>query len=76
MIDWPPPVSGWKTWGIILLNAIVGIAIGLTVFNYVLRTLRSYESSILAASGVIHTAILAVPIPGERLASTRSSESP
>ena len=68
MIDWPPPVAGWTNWGIILLNAIVGIAIGLTVFNYVLRTLRSYEASILAASGVIYTAILAVPILGERLA--------
>lgn len=68
MIDWPPPVAGWINWGIILLNGIVGIAIGLTLFNYVLRTLRSYEASILASSGVIYTAILAVPILGERLA--------
>jgi drug/metabolite transporter (DMT)-like permease len=68
MIDWPPPVAGWKNWGIILLNAIVSIAIGLTVWNYVLRTLRSYEASILAASSVIYTAIFAVPILGERLA--------
>ena len=36
--------------------------------NYVLRTLRSYEASILAGSGVIWTAIFAVPILGERLA--------
>jgi drug/metabolite transporter (DMT)-like permease len=56
MLDWPPPVAGWNNWGIILLNAIIGIAIVLTVFNYVLRTLRSYEASILA-----------VPILGERL---------
>ncbi len=68
MIDWPPPVAGWQNWGIILLNAIVAIAIGLTVWNYILRTLRSYEASILAASGVIWTAIFAVPILGERLA--------
>jgi drug/metabolite transporter (DMT)-like permease len=67
-IDWPPPVAGWKNWGIILLNAIVTIAIGLTVWNYILRTLRSYEASMLAASGVIYTAILAVAILGERLA--------
>jgi drug/metabolite transporter (DMT)-like permease len=38
------------------------------VFNYILRTLRSYEASILASSGVIYTALLAVPILGERLA--------
>jgi drug/metabolite transporter (DMT)-like permease len=44
------------------------ILIVLTVINYVLRTLRSYEVSILASSGVIYTAILAVPILGERLA--------
>jgi drug/metabolite transporter (DMT)-like permease len=68
MIDWPPPVASWTNWGIILLNGIVGIAIGLTLFNYVLRTLRSYEASILAGSGVIYTAILAVPILSERLA--------
>ena len=36
--------------------------------NYVLRTLRSYEASILAGSGVIWTAIFAVPILGERRA--------
>jgi drug/metabolite transporter (DMT)-like permease len=68
LLDWPPPVVGWTNWGIILLNAIVGIAIVLTVFNYILRTLRSYEASILASSGVIYTAILAVPLLGERLA--------
>ena len=68
MIDWPPPMVGWKNWSIILLNAIVGIAIGLTVLNYVLRTLRSYEVSILAGSGVVWTAIFSVPILGERRA--------
>jgi drug/metabolite transporter (DMT)-like permease len=68
MIDWPPPVVGWTNWGIILLNAIIGVAIVLTVCNYILRTLRSYEASILASSGVIYTAILAVPILGEVLA--------
>jgi drug/metabolite transporter (DMT)-like permease len=67
IIDWPPPVVGWTNWGIILLNAIIGIALVLTVFNYILRTLRSYEASILASSGVIYTALLAVPILGERL---------
>ena len=40
----------------------------MTVWNYVLRTLRSYEASILGASTVIWTALLAVPILGEQLA--------
>ncbi len=66
--DTPPAVSGWQNWSIIVLNAIVSIAIGLTIFNYVLRTLRSYEASILAASGIIWTALFAVPILGEYLA--------
>ena len=66
--DWPPPVVGWQNWGIILLNAIVSIAIGLTVWNYVLRTLRSYEASILASTSVIYTAVFAIPILGEHLA--------
>ena len=68
-IDWPPAVAGLRNWGIILLNGVVGIAIVLTVFNYVLRTLRSYEASVLAASGVIWTALFAIPILGERLES-------
>jgi drug/metabolite transporter (DMT)-like permease len=53
---------------VIALNGLVSIAIGFTVFNRALRTLRSYEASVLAASGVIYTALLAVPILGERLA--------
>jgi drug/metabolite transporter (DMT)-like permease len=49
-------------------EAVVGIAIGLTVWNFILRTLRSDEASILGASSVIYTALFAVPILGERLA--------
>jgi drug/metabolite transporter (DMT)-like permease len=66
--DWPPAVSGWASWSIIGLNALVGIAIGLTVWNFILRTLRSYEASILGASSVIYTALFAIPILGEHLA--------
>jgi drug/metabolite transporter (DMT)-like permease len=46
---------------------VVVTGIGLTVWNKILRTLRSYEASILGASTVIWTAILAIPILGERL---------
>lgn len=63
-----PAVDRWQNWGIIVLSAVVSIAIGMTVWNYVLRTLRSYEASVLGASTVIFTALYAVPILGERLA--------
>lgn len=72
--DWPPAVGGGDAgalllnWGIIAINGLVAIAIGLTVWNAVLRTLRSYEASVLAASSVIFTALFAIPILGDRLA--------
>jgi drug/metabolite transporter (DMT)-like permease len=65
--DWPPPVHGFAHWNIIAFNGLVAIGFGLAVWNYVLRTLRSYEASILAASTVIYTALFAIPILGERL---------
>lgn len=66
-LDGPPRVNGWQNWSIILFAGVVTVGIGLTVWNHILRTLRSYEASILGASTVIWTALLAVPILGERL---------
>jgi drug/metabolite transporter (DMT)-like permease len=66
--DCPPAVPGFEHWCVIVLNGVVAITIGLTVWNYILRTLRSYEASILATSSVIFVALLAIPILGERLA--------
>lgn len=66
--SWPVRVEGWANWGIILYSGVVTIAFGLTVWNHVLRTLRSYEASLLGSSTVIWTALLAIPILGERLA--------
>ncbi|MCB0098311.1 MAG: EamA family transporter, partial [Caldilineaceae bacterium] len=43
------------------------VGVGLTVWNQILRTLRSYEASILGASTVIWTSLLAIPILGETL---------
>ena len=63
----PPPVTGLRGWAIIALSALVSITIGLTVWNSILRTLRSYEASILAATTVIWTALFALPILGEHL---------
>lgn len=54
-------------WAIVALNGVVSIAVGLTVWNHVLRTLRAYEASLLAASGVVFTALFAVPLLGEAL---------
>src|SRR5262249_43575008 len=30
--DWPPAVAGWANWGILVLNAVVGVAVGLMVW--------------------------------------------
>jgi drug/metabolite transporter (DMT)-like permease len=65
--DWPLQVVGWQNWAVIIYMGLVSIAFGLTVWNKILRTLRSYEASILGASSVIWTALLAVPILGEHL---------
>lgn len=67
LFDTPPPVEGWSDWGIVALTGVVTIAVGLTVWNHVLRTLRSYEASTLAASSVIFVAVFAMPILGEWL---------
>jgi O-acetylserine/cysteine efflux transporter len=67
VLDWPPKIGAWQNWGALFYSGIMGTAIGLTLWNNILRTLRSYEASILGASTVIWTALLAVPILGERL---------
>ncbi len=66
LFDWPPPVFGWQNWTIIAASGVVSIAVGLTVFNYVLRTLRSYEASIFASTSVLFVAVFAVPVLGEK----------
>lgn len=67
LLDGWPSDLGARSWGIIGLNGLVSIALGLTLFNYFLRTLRSYEASILAGSGLIFTALFAMPILGDYL---------
>lgn len=63
----PPVVPTVQDWFVILYGGIFSKAIFLTLWNLVLRTLRSYEASILGASTVIFTSILAVIILGEVL---------
>lgn len=66
-LEGAPRITGWDNWGILLYSGVIVTAIGLTVWNNILRTLRSYEASILGASTVILTALLAIPILGEEL---------
>jgi drug/metabolite transporter (DMT)-like permease len=66
--DWPPQVEGWTNWSIVGFNAIVAVALATAVWNHILRTLRSYEASILAATSVIYTALFAIPLLDEHLA--------
>lgn len=57
--------------GVVAAIVYIGIvprAVGLTVWNLILRTLRSYEASILGASTVIWTSLLAIVILDESLA--------
>lgn len=68
LVDWPPRITGAANVAILFYAGLVMIAFSMTVWNYILRTLRSYEASILGASTVIWTALLAIPILGETLA--------
>ena len=65
--DFPPQTYGSRNLGIAVFGGVVTIAVGITLWNYVLRTLRSYEASVLATSTVVWTAVFAMPILGEVL---------
>jgi drug/metabolite transporter (DMT)-like permease len=67
IFDFPPKVPDLKSWGIILYAGVVNISIGLTVWNHILRSLRSYEASILGATTIIWTSLMAILILGETL---------
>ena len=67
IFDFPPPVPDLKSWGIILYAGVVNISIGLTVWNHILRSLRSYEASILGATTIIWTSLMAIWILNETL---------
>lgn len=66
--DWPLENHTAAEWGVILYSGLISTALGLTVWNAILRVLRSYEASILGASSIIWTSLLAIPFLGERLA--------
>jgi len=63
----PPIINSNSDWLVFLYTGIATNAVGLTVWNSVLRTLRSYEASVLGASMVIWTSIFAYFILGETI---------
>jgi len=63
----PPMVNGYFPWIAILFTGISTNAFGMTAWNGILRTLRSYEASVLGASMVIWVSLLAFFILGERI---------
>ena len=67
VLDFPPPSMDTTSWLVIIFNAVVVLAGSMVVWSYALRTLRSYEASILASSGVIFTALFSIPILGDQL---------
>lgn len=67
LVEGSPQISGANNWFALLYSGVLMVGVGLTVWNYILRVLRSYEASILGGSTIIWTALLAVPILGERL---------
>lgn len=65
--QWPIQIGRPEYLIVTAYNGIVSMAIGLTAWNFVLRTLRSYEASVLGATGIIWTALMAIPILREQL---------
>lgn len=53
---------GLYDWSIIIANGVIGISLVMNVFNIVMKELRAYETSILATTGLIFTALLSIPI--------------
>ncbi len=60
-------LGGLRNAAIIFANGVFGIALTQTVFNGIMRTLRSFEASVVANSGLVWTALWAIPILGEWL---------
>ncbi len=61
-----PNISGFN-WGVIVLNGLVANALVMTVFSQVMQHLKAYEASILAMTGLIFTAIFAMPVLNDYL---------
>jgi O-acetylserine/cysteine efflux transporter len=62
-----PKIPDLASWGVILFLGLIWVAFNLTAWNYFLRTLRSYEASILSSSVVIFTALFSLMFLGEKI---------
>lgn len=71
VFDFPPNVPNWRSWAIIVYAGIVNVSLGLTVWNHILRVLRSYEASILGISSLIFTTLLAMLLLNETVSSNQ-----
>lgn len=67
VLDFPPKKISLRGWAIIVYSGIFNVALGLTIWNYVLRTLRSYEASILGGSTIIWSTLLAMALLEEQV---------
>lgn len=65
IFDFPPNIPNLRSWGIIVYAGIINVSLGLTVWNHILRILRSYEASILGISSLIFSTLLAMLILNE-----------
>lgn len=65
--DFPPKVNGLESWGILIFISLANIALYSIVWSSILKVMRSYEASILGASTIIYTTLLAMIILHERL---------
>ncbi len=66
-IDFPVQHLSYHDWIIIGLNGVVANAIAMTVFSQVMQYLKAYEASIIAMSGIIFTALFAMPLLNDYL---------
>jgi drug/metabolite transporter (DMT)-like permease len=65
IFDYPPKIYGLNNWFIIFYTGFVQIALALTLWNYVLRYLRSYQASLLGLTSIIWVSIFAFIVLGE-----------
>lgn len=61
------PVISIKSWGIIVLLAVVNTALSFTVWNYTLQTLTAVESAIINSTMLIQVSLLSWVFLGERV---------
>ncbi len=67
MFDFPLVELSTENWAIIALNGVIANALAMTVFSQVMQYLKAYEASLIAMSGIVFTALFAMPILGDYL---------